>query len=306
MHSLTPYTIRVFDNSLPGKRELRYHKLDNIRKLDFLNIFHEFAKSNNGEYQKVNNEKSKITLKFTGLSKTNRSLSGWIEHGEYGIKGKVVNVISGKKMYDKQQDDSDIHLYYFNLRIPNDESKGILLLHNIHGRGVKGVVEDLFKNFFLKKTLNLKPRINPFSYEKAVEDWMKNAKIKELRLSKFNPKTAATDVVDTLGETTTEMICKPKKKGGDLGSFWDLNKTKNHTGKNRQAVDILDKLCHSIKAVVVFQGKKRIFSLSSDQAPISSIEFTEEEVKMDQGQPDLKSLHTFAEELIDDISKDIF
>lgn len=306
MHSLTPYTIRVYDKTLPGKREQRYHELDDIRKLDFLALFDEFAKSNNGQYKNIHNETSQITIQFTGLSKANRSLYGWIEHGEYGIKGKVVNVTSGKKMYDKKKDDSDIHKYYFNLRIPANETKGILVLHSIHGHGVKGVVEDLFKTFFQQKTINLRPKINPFAYEKAVEDWMKNAKVKELRLSKFTPKTEITDIVEQLGESTTEIICKPKKKGGFLGSFWDLNKTKKHTGKNRQAVDILDDLCHTVKAVVEYQGKKRVFSLAADQTPISSIEFSEEDVEMDEGQPALESLHVFAEGLIDDISKDIF
>ena len=152
-----------------------------------------------------------------------------------------------------------------------------------------------------RSTKGLKIQLRPLTYEKAVEEWMKSSQVKELKLTNYSPKSDATDQVDKLIDNTSEIIYKPKKKGASFGSFWDFIKTKEHTGGNRQAVDILSQYCSNVKAVVEFDGRKRIFNLTSDSTPVSSIDFDESDVDMDDGAPNFKSLHLFAKSLIDDM-----
>ena len=301
MHSLAPYTVRVYDRTLAGPMDEKYHKLGSIRGKDLLSIIKDFAESNKAIYQEIKLDSGKKTVKFSDLKVIDRTIYGLIEYGEYGIKGKVVNIPSGSTVYSKKKDDSDISQLYFNFTIPKNETKGVCLFHNIHGRGVKGIIDQLLNEYFHDKTKGLKIQIRPLTYEKAVEDWMKHSKIKELRLTKYSPKSEVSDQVDQLAENTVEIKFKPKEKGGSFGSFWDFSKSKNRKGRLSGAVDILEEYCTSVKAVVEFEGRKRVFSLSSEELPVSSIDFDEDDVKMDEGAPMLNSLHEFSTQLIDDI-----
>lgn len=301
MHSLAPYTIRVFDRLLAGPTDEKYHKLDSIRGKDILDIIKEFADGKTGSYHEVVDDISKKTIKFSNVTRTKRTIYGFIEYGEFGIKGKVINVPTGATVYDKKKDDSDIHQLYFNFTIPSNDTKGVCLFHNIHGRGVKGVIDSLLNDFFKQKFSDLRLQMRPLTYEKAVEDWVKHSQIKELRLTKYKPAGPASDEVDKLAENSSEVIYKPKLKGGSFGSLWDFMETDKRTGKHRGAVDILGEYCASVKAVVDLQGKKRVFSLTADALPVSTIEFDEGDVDMDDGAPRLNSLQKYATDLVEDI-----
>jgi hypothetical protein len=300
MHSLATYSVRVFDRILAGPTEDKYHKLSNIRGKDLVQSITDFA-NNNTSYQEISDGKSKKTLKFSNVTRVNRTVYGFIEFGEYGIKGKVVHVPSGDTVYAKKKDDSDIQQLYFNFTIPSDVTTGICLFHNIHGRGVKGLADKMLNEFFHKLTKGLKLQLQPLTYEKAVEDWMKNAQVKELRLNKYSPKFEVSDPVDQLAENTVEITYKPKEKGGSFGRFWDFIQSKSRSGINRGAVAILSEHCASVKAVVEFDGRKRTFSLTSEDLPVSTIDFDDEDVKMEDGAPELASLHKYADELVTDM-----
>jgi hypothetical protein len=159
----------------------------------------------------------------------------------------------------------------------------------------------MLNEFFHKLTKGLKLQIRPLTYEKAVEGWMKHSQVKELRLTKYAPKSEVSDQVDQLAENTVEVTYKPKEKGGTFGRFWDFSKSKKRSGKKRGAVDILSEHCASVKAVVEFEGRKRVFSLTSESTPVSSIDINDEEVQMEDGAPELASLHKYADELITDM-----
>ena len=146
-------------------------------------------------------------------------------------------------------------------------------------------------------------QMHPVTYLQAVQELMKKSYVKELRLKQYKPKMDFEDIADQLTEHTSELIIKPKKRGDNFGTFWDLYKNKTHEGKNRGAVEIMNNECSSISAVIDFEGTKRVFSLSEDSNPISSIEFDEENVKMKDGLPILESLNVFSQKLLTDLIK---
>ncbi len=205
MHSLTPYSVRVFDQALAGPISEKYHKLGNIRGKDLLSIINEFSMTNNSSYHEIENKSGKKTIKFTNIQVVGRTVFGIVEYGEYGIKGKVVNVTTGNIVYTKKKDDSDINQLYFNFTIPANATKAVCLFHNVHGRGVKCLVDQLLNEYFHKHTGGLRLQIRPLTYEKAVEDWMKSSQIKELRLTRYSPTSNASDCVDQLAENTVEV-----------------------------------------------------------------------------------------------------
>lgn len=303
MHSLAPYCIRVHDPRLPGPLEDRYHQLNKIRGHDLIDLINSFATKLSTHFIQITEEKSKKTFKFTEVIPNEREIYGFTESGLFGIKGKVVDINSGTTNYQKKPNDADISEMYFHFSIPKDSTVGVCVFHNIHGRGMKSIFLEQFNEYFRGLTGGLVVQIYPLTYMKAVEELMKKSSVKELRLKQYTPKSGLKDIADHLTEHTTELIVKPKKKGDSFGSFWDLYKNKKHEGKNRGAIELMTQECASVSAVIEFEGKKRVFSLSENSDPVSSIEFDENEVTMDGGAPVMKSLNKYATKLLADLVK---
>lgn len=303
MHSLAIYTIRVHDTLLPGPLDEKYHCLDNVRKIDLLDFIQNFTTATSQNYQKIEDEKTKKTLKFSDVSIKDRTVYGFIEFGEFGIKGKIVDVDSGQEKYKKGKQDSDVHQLYFNFTIPSGSKKGICVLHNIQGKGVKGTLDDLLRESFRGASKGLVIQIRPLSYEKAVEDWMKSANVKELRLMKYCGHLDTSDKANELADNIVEISYKPKKKGSHFGSLWSFSQKGDHVGENRSAVELMGNFSSSVKAVVELEGKKRVFSLEADSTPVSGIDFDHTDVDMEDGAPKLASLNNFASALVRDILK---
>lgn len=303
MHSLATYCIRVHDHKLAGPLEDRYHQLDNIRGNDLVDVIHSFAQKLSTHYILINEKKSKRTFKFTNVIADNRQIYGFTEAGEFGIKGKVVDVKSGTTNYQKKSSDADISELFFQFIIPVGSTIGVCVFHNIHGKGMKSVFLEQFNEHFRSLTGGLVLQIYPVSYMKVVEEFMKKSSVKELRLKQYTPKSEIGDAADKLTEFTSELILKPKKQGTNFGSFWDMYKSSRHNGKNRGAIEVLAHECFSVSAVVEFEGKKRVFSLNENSSPVSTVEFDEEEVKMDQGVPVLDDLKKFSTSLLNDLIK---
>lgn len=301
MHSFAPYSIRIYDSALAGPREERYHRLDSVRGLDLLNELEAFCNANSSAFLQVEEEKSKKAIKTSDVTLESRELFGFIEFGEYGMKGKVVDVASNNTVYAKKAGDSDVHQLYFHFLVPKERKNALCIFHNIHGRGVKGIFEGIFNEYFQTKSKGLRLQIHPLSYDKVVQDWMDNATVKELRLQKFTPKNELKDAVAALDENVINITLKPKNKGGSFGSFLEFYQGNNIKGSKRGAIEILGNECHAVKALVEHNGKKRVFSLAANSTPISSIEFDEEDVAMDDGAPKFDALKTYGRTLLADL-----
>lgn len=303
MHSLAPYSIRVHDSSLAGPHAKKFHSLSNVRGIDLLKELKDLCTNHSSKYLSLKDDDSKKAIKFSNVTVDDREIYGFIEHGEYGVKGKVVDVESGTTVYDKKAKDADVNQLYFHFSIPKDRTNAICVFHNIHGKGVKSTFEALFNEHFKVRTGGLKLQIRPLSYQKVVQEWMENSYVKELRLQRYTPKGELSDAADTLKEHVTNVTLKPKKKGDSFGSFFDFYKSNGVNGSMRGAVEIMGNLCSSVKAVVEYDGRKRVFSLAANSNPVSSIEFGDDEVDMDDGAPTLISLSKFSSELLADLMK---
>jgi hypothetical protein len=303
MHSISPYSVRVHNVQLPGPLNERYHHLDDIRGKGLLELIAEFTEELSKAYVLVDEDKSKRTLKLTDVTITGREIYGYAESGHVGIHGKVIDVKSGTTMYKKTVNDADISQLYFHFVVPQGTTVAVCAFHNIHGRGIKSIFEKLLNDHFRKATKGLVMNIKPVTYLKAVEEWMKNSNVKELRLEQYTPKELFTDPADQLQEHVSQLIIKPKKKGTDLGNFWDFHKNEQHEGKYRGAIELMYESCKSVKAVVEFENRKRVFSLSINSSPISAVDFDESDVTIVDGAPELSSLKSFTSSLLDDLIK---
>lgn len=301
MHSLAPYGIRAHDQKLAGPKDQRYHRLNNIRGLDLINELNQFCAKHSSSYTTVEDETLKRAIKITDVAVRGRELFGYIEYGEYGTKGKVINIVNNSTVYTKSTKDSDVHQLYFHFLVPLDTTNAIAVFHNIHGHGAKGAFTKMFSAYFKDKSNGLSLQFNPLTYEKVATEWMKNANIKELRLQKYKPKNELSDAVSTLQEHTIDITLKPNKKGGIFGSFLDFYKDDKIEGSQRGAIELLGEQCHNIKALVEHDGRRRVFSLAANSSPLSNIDFDENDVVMDDGVPSFDSLRDYSSLLLSDL-----
>lgn len=295
MHSLSPYCLRVFDKDLAGPFSERYRFVEDIRGNDLLDLIEAFLTSHGDEYVEAGEGKLKKKIRFLAPSRAGRAISGWIESGDYGVKGKIVDLNSGKTKYEKTKTDSDVSQLYYRFVVPEGKKTAVGLFHAIHGRGVKSIFDGMF-NQFLKSRCGLVCQINPLTYEKALADWVDAASVKKLRVIGFTGGVENRDVVDSLHESAVDITFTPKGKKASYGGLKGL--LKREKGTDAEAIVAAYEHCSAnIKAEVIMNGKKRVFTVTGSGTPVGSIDFDESDVEMDDGVPKFSSLDVFAEKI---------
>jgi len=298
MHSFSAYTLKVHDKLIAAPRGEQYHDLSSIRTHDMLDFVKAFLDTLKSEMH--DDSESKKTYQVTQVTKKGRHVYGWIEYGEYGLAGTIVNRKSKRKTYDKAHDDSDVTPLYFNFCIPEKSKTGIALLHTAGGRGVKTFFYKEFSAYF-KKSVGLNFQMPPLAHEKSVKTWLENSDVKEIRLGRYALTDKSADVANKIGVERAELVLKPQR-GRNFASMISLQ-TK-HPDDDQSVVEILSSFASDIKAVVESGGRKKVLSLRNSE-PISAIEIDETNVTMNDGTPEVASLHTYAQDLINEFIKQV-
>lgn len=298
MHSFSAYTLKVHDKLIAAPRGEQYHDLSSIRTHDMLDFVKAFLDTLKSEMH--DDSEAKKTYQVTQVTKKGRHVYGWIEYGEYGLAGTIVNRKSKRKTYDKAHDDSDVTPLYFNFCIPEKSKTGIALLHTAGGRGVKTFFHKEFSAYF-KKLVGLNFQMPPLAHEKSVKTWLENSDVKEIRLGRYALTDKSADVANKIGVERAELVLKPQR-GRNFASMISLQ-TK-HPDDDQSVVEILSSFASDIKAVVESGGRKKILSLRNSE-PISAIEIDETNVTMNDGTPEVTSLHTYAQDLINEFIKQV-
>lgn len=298
MHSFSAYTLKVHDKLIAAPRGEQYHDLSSIRTHDMLDFVKAFLDTLKSEMH--DDSETKKTYQVTQVSKKGRHVYGWIEYGEYGLAGTIVNRKSKRKTYDKAHDDSDVTPLYFNFCIPEKSKTGIALLHTAGGRGVKTFFYKEFSAYF-KKSVGLNFQMPPLAHEKSVKTWLENSDVKEIRLGRYALTDKSADVANKIGVERAELVLKPQR-GKNFASMISLQ-TKQ-VDDDQSVVEILSSFASDIKAVVESGGRTKVLSLRNSE-PISAIEIDETNVTMTDGTPEVTSLHTYAQDLISEFIKQV-
>lgn len=291
MHSLSAYTLKVHDNLLDGPRGERYHELDSVRAHDMLDFIHAFLESLKAEMH--DDKDNKKTIQVTEVTKKGRSVFGWLEYGEYGLAGSIVDIKSRKKTHDKKHDETDVKSLYFNFCIPSKSQTGIVLLHTAGNRGVKSFFHKEFGLYF-NKMVGLNVQMPPLAHESSVKEWLDKSDVKEIRLGRYALTNQGADIADNLGVERAELILKPKR-GMGFGSIKGLRGKMD--ASNRSYIEVLSDLSTDVKAVVESGGRKKVLSLKNGE-PIAAIDIDEDNVEMENGSPIPHSLHKYAQDIM--------
>jgi hypothetical protein len=154
MHSVSPYTIRCFNNKLSG--ENKYCVLNKIGSKDVFVLLNDFIQSKTSTLSIYDKTKQAYFFSDVTFDQINRRLSGWMKIGEYGLASDILNIKTGAKAFSKTEDNAEMIMHYFQFYIPIGYNEGLCIFHSYRGRGIKTIFSDIFMPEFLKNTsLNL-------------------------------------------------------------------------------------------------------------------------------------------------------
>jgi len=306
MHSIEIYSIRVFDKNISGPIDERYADLSKIRGHCLLDILASSLGKNGGalfdlrevvQRRRPGKDVRDIPRKVFRCASVTREqnyITGYLKVGEYGTKNQIINRKTGQKIGDLNVDDSVLRDHFFYVEIRPGQKKALLLLQAINGKGIKSVFEEFTQDDFKKTTGNLSCQVRPLAHKALAEKWLNEADVCEIRLSGFSTSGPINDVAERLGDSYAEVILKPKKRSGRLGKL-----SKFDGGM----IDLLKSQANKVKVQVEYDGRKRLFNLGVDEAPVSSIEMDEEDstLKFVNGNPTEESTKSFVAQLARDI-----
>jgi hypothetical protein len=299
MHSISPYSVRCFNQNLPSKD--KYCTLNKVGSKDALVLLHEFIKPRCNSLSNYTKTKQAYYFSNINFDEKERRLSGWFNVGNHGMAGDIINIKTGKKDFRKTIDNADMIQHYFQFYLPLDVNEGFCIFHSYRGHGVKTLFCNIFSPYFFQQT-SLNIGLNPLAYEKAFQDWT-DANVKELHVTSFNGVKDIADSIKNLGHHEAKLTLTPKKRGGCFGKLSDL-KTKG-TDQFR-LVEILNSLGSQTKTVVELNGKRRTFIVGKNENnPICQIEL-DEKVKMEHGLPEFESLHLWVNDILSEYSKKMY
>lgn len=302
MHSLEIYSIRSYDRLLSGEK---YAFLEDMRGHNLADLVYEILDKQSSfvDYRKIvrNADPSRNlkdipprVYKCSNITKKDNVVTGIINVGEYGTKNAIIGRIDGAQKGVVEVDDSVIKQHHFYLEVRPNQRQAILFLNAINGKGIKSIFETLVVKSIKQKTSGLICQIRPLAPKRLVQQWLENSSICEFKISNFTSNSPLSDFSDRLGDAYAEVTVKPKKRKARLGNIAELDTA---------LVDVWKKQATTVKAVIEYKGRKRLFNIGSDEAPVNSIELDPEDpvLRFEDGNPTLDTVSKFAANLSEDI-----
>ena len=301
MHAISPYLLRCFNPSLPGKSDQKYAKLDMVGKYDTFQLLEAFISSNSSVFKIIEDSKQVYRFNDFTYDKANRQIYGWFQVGIYGVKNDIINIESGDVDFEKAQNNAEIINHYIHFFIPEGFNEGIGLFHNFRGNGVKTLFSELFRVYFLRYT-KLHLQVNPLSYDNAISAWHE-ANSKEVRITKFVALSDKADQIKKLGHHEKELVIKPPRNGS-LGKLKDFLTPGTESAK---IIESLSPLGEKIKTVVELDGKQRTFYIGGTGGNVlCEIEIDFDKVKNNDGNPEIYSLYIWCKGILSEYATTMY
>lgn len=303
-NSIAAYEILVRNTQIKGR--YKYAPLDAVpdgtKNRDMYDLIHSFLKERE-KYRTYLVNKGNRIIRISNLTqeKKARDLIFFIHQGSYGTKSEIVSSKSLSKTYDKLHDEGDAFAHFAFLRLPKNSNRGLVLLHSIGNVGVKSWLRHYLETYIQGKMPHCSVNIRPLASEYSLKKWLKNADVRSIKVSHFEPKNE-TDPANYLGDDSVEktlILSKPKGSFGRLSSF--LNNTK----KREKIVAISDENCSDVTAEVVWNSRPRVVSLNLSKTPKVKFILEDKDVEFDEGAPVFSSFSKYAIKLANDIQSEI-
>lgn len=304
MHTIAAYTIRIHDRKIPKVPIAeRYHPLDDVRGVDLLDVFDKWHITHKQKHRVVSKKSGDVSFITRGFVKNNREYVGFIDFGETGVSGKIVDISSNQIRLEKKPGHTDPIPLVCHIFIPPKKKTGLVLLQLTRGRGAKEIFAETVNEVLSHSFPDLKVRLDSITYMPLVKEWLAHGQVRKVIVTK-NENSAPSDVANSLlGEHIVEQTISPSIKDKFFGPLSQVVPLEGRTGKApkfRQAMSQIKEQCDKVEMVAVMNGTERRFQLNTDGYPLMRVPLSDSDVSIVEGIPDPIELIKFTRNLSED------
>ncbi|MFC5358810.1 hypothetical protein [Azospirillum himalayense] len=239
------------------------------------------------------------SVKVENLSLNGDELRGLMLVGHFGFSGDIIDTSTGQTVYQKKKTDADPIPYFFSLKLPPNEDKGVLVLQRTGLGGIKNLFDLLIVGQFIRDHNGLVMDINPLAPQEVLRDYIARGRIEHVKLIRHS---IASDIADQFGGVTNEeegvveLTIRPKKK-----SFFDKQGLLEVVDGERD-INSLYRFhafdYDSVEAKVTVDGVARTFDVVQPKRFRASVNITRDVVVGSNGHPDYNSLVSISDSVI--------
>ncbi|MFV5547334.1 hypothetical protein VXQ35_06045 [Acinetobacter oleivorans] len=293
MHTIHPYKISMFDKingqgGYPNLGALNGGKIDAF-------IFIKDWIDNLQKKGMISPKDKQISIQYKDFifDLKNRRIYGWLYTGDYGTANTIYKVSDGTHAYDKTEDNAEMIPHFVYLVLPNNKSKGLVLLHSVKNSGVKTIFTEMLNAQCAKNIPDRRFQINPAPYNKALKLW-REAIAKEI---KAVPKNMPSDLADKVRkinvEAETLVTIKPPIRG-NFGKWSDFEKKGT---PQAELLEVLENDYQNITATLQSNGKTRKIRMGTSVTNEICIIEAPDDLKLIGGNPELASILQWCEDI---------
>lgn len=123
-------------------------------------------------------------------------ISGLIMSGDYGQAGDIIDSANGNVAYKKKKSESLAEPFFFYIAVPDNETRGIVVLQQTGLQGVKGIFETAVVAVFGAQYSEFRLHVRQLTVADALADYLKQGDVEELIVEKHE---IPADIADLYG-----------------------------------------------------------------------------------------------------------
>ena len=252
---LVPYTVRVkqkqTDDALP------LNDIDGDGN-GFLKCLQKYLQETQ-ETQVL--KKPQKTISVDRFAVSQRNVYGIVKSGEYGVAADFVDTETLENIpHAREEKHSETLPFFFFFHIPEDATRGTLILQMFKVHGIKTILEDTLNEYFSERGLVVE--FNRLISQALLEQLEKN-RLVEFKLIRYDvPRNIADKVYNGSPEEIIEERVFRVKRNKDYNvPHWIKTLLSN---KEIRYYEILGERYDEIKTVIEIDGSKRILTFGRE------------------------------------------
>jgi hypothetical protein len=296
--ALAPYSIRF---KKPYEEE---NFLDDIDAgIDSIDLVEQAL--NGLKSKDAHDQEAKKVLTVADVKRSQRTLRGILEGGEYGYATTIRDVTARKKVLDKKRDHADMFRFYFLLSLPKQRTKGILLIQKIGALGVVTPLKIALQDALAAKCPGYNVHIRQLSTQGIFDRFLDKGDLRKIRFIRFKvPKAIEDAYAGGHGEIhgITELVIKISGIAGmPFGKA--IRKFQEGKGKLGDIIELGDDHfdADTIKMELSVGGKRRTLSVQDPRNMRAQLDISGQVTIGADGNPDFDSIDKIASEWLSEL-----
>jgi len=305
---ISAHTFRV-RNPLGDSDKGLYFPLDKVGQHDMLDLISKSIEQEFlNKFEHTDNVSFKVDKSSIVKNQRKRIIYGYAHYGRYGTQSDLLEISSDKVVHKKKSKQADVMKYLFYFYAPKGLSHGIFLTEKVGTYGIYSRINPAVKQYVRDKVQGASVSFLLQRSNKVIQDVTQLRKTKKLQIEKTALPENYMKAIKSKGflpEQSSEdyevsVVITPKKRGGFLSFSEKVFESDSMLSQHDDDFEGELKL-----EAPSSKGKQpRMVSVSNPYAFEMNYNITDE-VEMVDGQPDLKSLISYCENLSIELSEDI-